>query len=188
MGTTDANVSDNFDAVTTATYAGGTHATAAPVTVDLTEDITDEGGNHEQWEDEDLKGIEDWTIKSRDLTRTHVRAFIKSQEQNCVIELNIRPLEGEKDFLSWYHAMALQLRILYLWEVVEGTLTGLPPLDILYSDWQHMRDVASGVIFKHVSQPLRETDCFLRALRERCPAFLMRHLFNHYWKERETAT
>ncbi|KAJ5921172.1 hypothetical protein N7466_009498 [Penicillium verhagenii] len=184
------------DAETTANHAEGKHSVAVPATVDLTQDVTDAEGedddisddnDSDEFEDEELVGIKDWKIDSRNYTRKIVHAFMQSHEKNTVIQMNIRPLEGEKDFQSWYYAMELQLRLHDLWEVVENTLTVLPPGDILYRDYQNMKDVACGVIFKHVSQPVRETECFLRALREREPSCVMAHLFNHYWKHADSS-
>ncbi|KAJ5752005.1 hypothetical protein N7520_008922 [Penicillium odoratum] len=136
-------------------------------------------------EDEDMPSDddddEDYIENERDRTRQCVREFLTMTDKHFV-NMEIRPLVGKRNWLSWLSTIHMQLRMHQVWEVVGENLIPLDEGDELFYGYERMKDVGCAVIYANLSTALKDIPCFWSTLQHRDPALLMSRLEGHFSK------
>ncbi|KAJ5628705.1 hypothetical protein N7490_010933 [Penicillium lividum] len=138
-------------------------------------------------EDEDMPSEddddEDYMEIERDRTRQCVRDFLSTTKDKHFVNMEIRPLVGKRNWLSWLSTIHMQLRMHQVWEVVGENLFPLSEDDELFDGFERMKDVGCAVIYANLSTALKDVPCFWSTLQHRDPALLMSRLEGHFSKD-----
>ncbi|CAG8890025.1 unnamed protein product [Penicillium egyptiacum] len=113
-------------------------------------------------------------------TVKHVKFFMNNSHDKHFIPFEFPALVGNENWDPWLAGMYLLFRQHSVWPVVTASLQPLPPGHNLYLWYKRMCDCAVALIYANVSDVVRNTHCFMSALRDDDPDDLMAYLYAHY--------
>ncbi|EPS29401.1 hypothetical protein PDE_04350 [Penicillium oxalicum 114-2] len=118
--------------------------------------------------------------QGRAITTRHVETFVDGRKDKHYHDLKLEPLAGPSNFASWMSGIEVLLAMHQVSFIVRGDFVPLGKTDPLYIWYDHAISVATGLIYAHVSQRVRENSCFMEAVFHRNPEAMLRSIRAHF--------